>query len=53
MRLFQSRGAKFEASDSNPTVFCTTDGVMALGWDYFEAGIRAYLLSVLKREAGK
>ena len=53
MKLFQSRGARFEATDSNLAVFCTIDGVMALGKDYFEAGMRAYLLSGLKREAGK
>lgn len=53
MTLFQSRGARFEASDSNLSVFCTIDGVMALGWDYFEAGMRAYLLSGLKHELGK
>jgi len=53
MKLFQSRGARFEATDTNLAVFCTIDGVMALGWDYFEAGMRAYLMSKLKREAGK
>lgn len=53
MKLFQSRGARFEASDSNLSVFCTIDGVMALGWDYFEAGMRAYLLSRLKQTLGK
>lgn len=52
MKLFQSRGARFEATDSNLAVFCTIDGVMALGWDYFEAGMRAYLLSRVGREAG-
>ncbi|MBA5640257.1 hypothetical protein H3H37_24635 [Duganella sp. LX20W] len=52
MKLFQSRGARFEATDSNLAVFCTIDSVMAMGWDYFEAGMRAYLLSVLKRDAG-
>lgn len=50
MHLFQSLGAKFEASDSNLTVFCTIDGVMALGWDYFEAGMRAFLLAAAKRK---
>ena len=53
MKLFQSRGARFEATDSNLSVFCTIDGVMALGWDYFEAGMRAYLLSGLNRETGE
>lgn len=53
MTLFQSHGARFEPSDSNLTVFCTIDGVTALGWDYFEAGMRAYLLSRLKQELGK
>lgn len=53
MKLFQSRGARFEASDSNLAVFCTIDGVMALGEDYFEAGMRAYLLSRQKQELGK
>lgn len=53
MALFQSRGARFEATDSNLTVFCTIDGAMALGWDYFEAGMRAFLLSTLKSESEK
>ena len=51
MKLFQSCGARFEATDSNLAVFCTIDGVMALGWDYFEAGMRAYLLSLLRQES--
>ena len=53
MALFQRNGARFEASDSNLTVFCTIGGVMAMGWDYFEAGMRAYLLSDVQRNAGK
>ena len=53
MKLFQSRGARFEATNSNLVVFCTIDGVMALGKDYFEAGMRACLLSGLQRDASK
>lgn len=53
MKLFQSRGARFEATDSNLAVFCTIDGVMALGWDYFEAGMRAFLLSRLKQPSAE
>ncbi|SEN98413.1 hypothetical protein SAMN05428959_10416 [Duganella sp. CF517] len=53
MALLQRNGARFEASDSNLTVFCTIGGVMAMGWDYFEAGMRAYLLSDVQRDAGK
>lgn len=53
MTLFQRNGARFEASDSNLTVFCTIGGVMAMGWDYFEAGMRAYVLSEVQRETGK
>ena len=53
MALFQTNGARFEASDSNLTVFCTIGGVMAMGWDYFEAGMRAYLVSDVQRDAGK
>lgn len=53
MALFQRNGARFEASDSNLTVFCTIGGVMAMGWDYFEAGMRAYVLSEVQRETGK
>ena len=51
MKLFQSRGARFEATDSNLAVFCTIDGVMALGKDSFEAGMRAYLLSLLRQDS--
>ena len=53
MKLFHGRGARFDASDSKLPVFCTIDGVMALGEDYFEAGMRAYLLSRQKQELGK
>lgn len=53
MKLFHGRGARFDASDSNLPVFCTIDGVMALGWDHFKAAMRALLLAELKREAGK
>ena len=53
MKLFQSLGARFEPNDSSLTAFCTIDGVLALGWDYFEAGMRAYLLSGVQRNADK
>ena len=53
MKLFQSRGARFEATDSNLAVFCTIDRTMALGKDYFEAGMRAYLLSRVNRDTDK
>ncbi|MYM23227.1 hypothetical protein GTP46_11275 [Duganella sp. FT135W] len=44
MYFLQTLKAKFETTEDREKVCCTIGNVQSLGRDYFEAGMRAYLL---------
>jgi len=50
MLFLQSQTPSFEVTDNQGGVYCTIEGLQAYGRDFFEAGMRAFLLYVARRQ---
>lgn len=50
MFLLQKFNPHFETTENRENVYCTLNGAQALGPNYFEAGMRAYLLHMARQK---
>ncbi len=50
MFFLQKFNPHFETTENHKSVYCTLNGTQALGRDYFEAGMKAYLLYMTKQK---
>jgi hypothetical protein len=53
MYFLQNISSRFETTDDQESVYCAIGNTQSLGRDYFEAGMKAYLLFRSRKEQGQ
>lgn len=53
MYFLQNMSSRFETTDDRESVYCAIGNAQSRGRDYFEAGMKAYLLFKSRKEEGQ